>query len=414
MFRDIYQSGLFLVYQNKNYRILWTANVAAYISRAMQMTLLAWFVLVTTNSAWLVGLVGFFTSFPMFLLGLAGGILADSSDRKKILLTTQISNSVSVTMIIGLLYFDQANYWFAYISALVMGTAWALDMPSRRSLIHDFMGHDRVTSAIALDSMGMSASLGIGGSLAGVLIKLIGIPGSHVAVLLFNFIAIKLIYKLNVPVFRPVSRHRSTIISDLVSGFKYVASNSTLRSVIIITVLANLLLFPYLIMVPVIARNILGVGPGLMGLLQSTAGIGSILGAVTIASFPRVSYHGRIFVSGTLLAFFALILFSQSTYYVYSLAVLLFMGIGISGFGAMQSSMTVLISRANMRGKSLGVVSLAIGSGPFGSLLVGWLAERLGPSSALGILATTGIILVSLALLLSPTIRARTRQDIET
>ena len=87
------------------------------------MTLLAWFVLITTNSAWLVGLVGFFTSLPMFLLGLAGGILADSFDRKKLLLITQVSNSVSVAMIIGLLFFDQANYWFAYLSACLLYTS---------------------------------------------------------------------------------------------------------------------------------------------------------------------------------------------------------------------------------------------------------------------------------------------------
>ena len=392
---------------------MWTANFAAYISRAMQMTLLAWFVLITTNSAWLVGLVGFFTSLPMFLLGLAGGILADSYDRKKLLLITQVSNSASVAMIIGLLYFDQANYWFAYLSALVMGTSWALDMPSRRSLIHDFMGHDRVTSAIALDSMGMSASLGIGGSLAGVLINLVGIPGAHVVALSFNLLAIKLISNLHVPATIPVSGHISTIIPDLVAGFKYVANNSILRAVITITVLANVLLFPYMLMVPVIARNVLEVGPALMGVLQSTAGLGSICGAILIASFTRISHHGWIFVIGTLLAFFALILFSNSTYYVYSVAVLFFVGMGVSGFGAMQSSITVLVSRANMRGKSLGVVSLAIGSGPFGSLLVGWLAESIGPGSALNILALTGIILVSLVLLLTPTIRQKTRQDIE-
>ena len=113
------------------------------------------------------------------------------------------------------------------------------------------------------------------------------------------------------------------------------------------------------------------------------------------------------------MAFIALILFSQSTYYGYSVAVLFFVGMGVSGFGAMQSSITVLVSRANMRGKSLGVVSLAIGSGPFGSLLVGWLAESIGPDSALNILALTGIILVSLVLLLTPTIRQKTRRGIE-
>ena len=294
-----------------------------------------------------------------------------------------------------------------------MGTSWALDMPSRRSLIHDFMGHDRVTSAIALDSMGMSASLGIGGSLAGVLISLVGIPGAHVVALSFNLLAIKLISNLHGPATIPVSGHISTIIPDLVSGFKYVANNSILRAVITITVLANVLLFPYMLMVPVIARNVLEVGPALMGILQSTAGIGSICGAILIASFTRISYHGWIFVSGTLLAFIALILFSQSTYYGYSVAVLFFVGMGVSGFCAMKYSITVLVSRANMRGKSLGVVSLAIGSGPFGSLLVGWLAESIGPSSALNILALTGIILVSLVLLLTPTIRQKTRQDIE-
>ena len=396
----------FWAFRSRSYRFLWPANFIAYTSRWMQLTLLGWFVLVETDSPWLVGLVGFFAMIPMFFLGIVGGVLADAVDRRRLLLITQAASFASLLTLSSLMVLDLALYWHAYPAVLAMGIAWALDMPSRRSLIHDLLGRRRVTNGVALDSMGMSASMMIGPATAGALIDRVGVTGGYGVVTALLAISLVLLSRLKTGPPRP-PQPQGGILHNLADGIRYVAGHRTLRAMVLITVLANLLLFPYMHMVPVMARDVLGVGPVLMGLLQAAPGLGSFAGAIGIASLPAVSHHGRIMLGGTLTAFAALLLFSQSTVYALSLPTLLVMGIGVSGFGSMQASMTMLLAPREMRGKALGVVSLAIGSGPFGVLIVSSVANEYGPAMAIGAIAVAGIILVGLVGASMPAIRAR-------
>ena len=372
----------------------------------MQLTLLGWFVLVETDSPWLVGLVGFFGMIPMFVLGIIGGVLADSVDRRRLLLTTQAVSFVSLLTLSSLMILDLAVYWHAYPGVLVMGVSWALDMPSRRSLIHDLLGRRRVTNGVALDSMGMSASMMIGPAAAGALIDRVGVTGGYVVVTVLLAISIALLTKLKAGPARPPPQQRG-ILRNLADGLRYVAGHRTLRAMVLITVLANLLLFPYMHMVPVMARDVLGVGPVFMGLLQAAPGMGSFIGAISIASLTRLSHHGRVMLGGTLTAFAALLIFSQSTVYAFSLPTLLVMGIGVSGFGSMQAAITMLLTPKEMRGKALGVVSLAIGSGPFGALIVSSVANEHGPAVAIAAIAIAGMVSVGLVGVAMPAIRAR-------
>jgi MFS family permease len=368
----------------------------------MQMTLLAWFVLERTDSAWLVALVGFFGMAPMFLLGMVGGVLADRADRRRLLLITQAASFASVLVMAALLHTDLVSYWHAYPSVVIVGTAWALDMPSRRSMIHDMLGRDGVTNAVALDSVGMSSSLMLGPALAGAMITVIGVSDGYIAVAALYLISLTLLSRLRVaPVRRdPVARTR--LLQELTVGLRYVAGQPLLRAMVLITVVMNLLSFSYVNIVPVIARDVLEVGPGLMGMLLAAPGLGSVIGAVIVASTVTIARPGRIFVAGSLLTFFGLALFSVSNWYGLSLAILMMMGLGAAGFGTMQASMTMLVAHEDMRGKALGVVSLAIGAGPFGALLIGATASLMGPSVALTVNAIVGATCVLLVALLMP------------
>ena len=396
----------FWAFRSRSYRFLWPANFIAYASRWMQMTLLGWFVLVETDSPWLVGLVGFFGMIPMFVLGIVGGVLADSVDRRRLLMTTQAATFLSLLTLSSLMVLDLAVYWHAYPAILVMGVSWALDMPSRRSLIHDLLGRRRVTNGVALDSMGMSASMMIGPATAGALIDRVGVPGGYVVVTAMVAVSLLLLTRLRAGQARP-PQPQGGILHNLSDGLRYVAGHGTLRAMVLITVLANLLLFPYMHMVPVMARDVLQVGPVLMGLLQAAPGMGSFAGAIGIASLTRLSHHGRLMLVGTLTAFAALLVFSQSTVYAFSLPTLLVMGIGVSGFGSMQAAMTMLLAPKEMRGKALGVVSLAIGAGPFGALIVSSVANEYGPAVAIAAIATAGMVSVGLVGISMPAIRAR-------
>ena len=385
------------------------------------MTTLSWFVLEQTDSAFSVGLVGFFGMVPFLVLGIFGGYLADVLDRKLLIAVTQFLNLISAVVMCVLLTFGTVEYWYAYIAIIIPGVGWSLDMPSRRSLIMDIMGPQGLTNGVALDSVGMHTSKMIGPALAGALIAFTGVEGSYILLSIIMSVGCFLFLRVNQPN-RPNQLQKSVgttpgtnnshkrrlaneVFSNLSEGFKYAFSNQTIVAVIVITVFMNLLLFPYMQMVTVVSKNILHVGPLLMGILMASDGLGALVGSTLIASRNKMLYHGRFFLYGSILSLIALTVFSMSTWYLLSLPLLLILGIGTSGFGTMQSAIVLLVSRPEIRGRALGVVTLAIGAGPIGSLVVGAVSEWIGPADALLFNSILGLILVCLSGVFFPSIR---------
>jgi MFS family permease len=399
----------FQAFENRSYARLWLSNCLSYTSRWMQMIVLAWLVLELTDSSWLVSLVGFFSSVPMLVLGLAGGVLADAMDRRRLLLITQATNVVAGLLLTFLLATGMVEVWHVYLITLVHGASWALSMPARRAVFFDLLGTSGITNAVALDTVGQNVSRMFGPALAGVLITLVGVTGGYGSITLFYAIGLVLLAWLQVPHALPPGSRRQPIGRNLLEGLRYARQDRTILAVICITVVMNLLLFNYVPLVPVIARDVLHVDPLLMGALQAAEGLGALVGSILIASAVSIRYHGRIFWGGSLLALIALLVFSMARWYIVALPVLLFLGLGSAGFGAMQSAIVMLVAKEEMRGRALGVVSLAIGAGPLGALLVGAMADAVSPVFALRMCALLGIVLLAGTVLLLPTIMDRTQ-----
>ena len=378
------------------------------MARWMQMTLLSWMVLELTDSAWRVALVGFSATAPMLLFGLVGGVLADSVNRGKLLKATHFASLLAAVCMTVVLFLGKEQFWHAYIVMFVVGSGWALDMPTRRSLIHDLLGRAGVTNALALDTLGMAMTDMLGPSLAGVLITLVGVEGGYVVVCAFYLVSNGLVSMLRVATRVGGSRTPKTIGRDLVTGMRYSWAQPTLLAVIFITIVMNLLLFPYRHMMPVVARDDLGVGPLFMGLLQAAPGIGATFGAFAIATATDIRRHGLIFLGGSSSAMVVLFLFSLSPWYALAFPLAIAIGVSTAGFSTMQSTLIVLVSPEAMRGKTLGVISLAIGAGPIGALLVGAIAENVGAARALTYSAGVGIGCLLVIWLLMPAIRRKT------
>ena len=329
-------------------------------------------------------------------------------------MVTQTANLIVTVVMTVVLFTGRVEFWHAYIVILANGTGSALDFPSRRSIVHDLMGRAGVTNAIAVDSMGMHASRMAGPALAGLLISTVDVSGAYIVVTGFHVATFTLTTLLRLPERRTGTDlvRSSGVARNLAEGFRYVAGQNTILTAVIVTVLMNLLLFPYQQMVPVIAKNVLEVGPTLMGLLLATEGFGALIGAVGMASKPNISYHGRYFLGGSILSLLAILCFSASTLYGLSLPILLIAGLGTSGFGTMQAAIVILVAREEMRGRSLGVMSLAIGASPLGALLVGGLGTALGPTEAVAVMSGAGLVLVCLVGLLMPSLRRRIAPDV--
>ena len=383
------------------------------------MTTLSWFVLNLTDSAFKVGVVGFCGMAPLLFLGIFGGLLADKLNRKKLIVMTQFLTLASASVMTLLLLTGTVEYWYAYIAILIPGIGWALDMPSRRSLILDVVGTQGITKGIALDSVGMHSSKMLGPAVAGAMIAFVGVSGAYIFLTVLIALGCFLVLKVSQSERQSDSARNSeggkmspigvvkNALVNLSEGLRYAFSNQVVAAIIVITIFMNLLLFPYMQMVTVISKDILHVGPLLMGVLMSSDGFGAFLGSIGIASRKNMQYHGRIFLYGSLLSLTALLIFSVSEIYIISLILLFALGIGTSGFGTMQSAIVLLVSKPEIRGRALGVVTIAIGAGPIGALVVGAMAEWIGPGQAIMYNAIAGFVVVVLSGIFMPAIRGQ-------
>ena len=397
----------FDAFRHRSFRLLWPANFFSYISRWMQMTLLSLLVLELTDSPFFVALVGFFGMAPLLLFGAFGGVLADRFNKRKLLLTTQAINLLASLGMIVLLLSGRTEFWHAYVAVFITGLGWAFDMPSRRAILPDMIGRSGLTNAMALDSVGMHASRMLGPTIAGGLMALVGVTGGFVAVSACMVIAIGFMSVVTLPPRQTISAATTNILKNLAEGFAYVRGNRVILATIIITVLMNLLLFPYMQMVPVISRDTLGVGPGLTGLLMGADGLGAIVGSMTIASVANMRYHGRVYLIGSMAGLVMSFAFAMSHNYGPALVTLIFLGLGTAGFGTMQATIVVLSAKEEMRGRALGVISLAIGAGPIGALIIGAIADVASPAAAIMILTTIGFVTVGLVGIAMPQLRGQ-------
>ena len=171
-----------------------------------------------------------------------------------------------------------------------------------------------------------------------------------------------------------------------------------------ITVCLNFFGFPYMQMVPVIARDELGVGSTLYGLLGAAAGLGSLVGSLFIAS-RTVRNQGAVYSLGAILMLAAVFVFAFSSLYPLSILLLVISGVGMSGFATMQPAIALQAVPPQMRGRAMGAVALGIGASPLGMFLVGQMAELWGPRAALALLTGSGFIVLNLLRFALPELR---------
>jgi len=374
---------------------VWTGSMVWYSARWMDLFVLQWQVLVMTDSAFQVSLIGFYRMAPMFVFGLLTGLVADRLDRRTVLLAAQLWNAVASAAIGTLILTGHLVLWHLAVLVTALGFSWALDLPSRRSYIYDMVGPRRVVNAMALDHVGMDGAKIVGPILGGLLWPVIG-AGGCLLILSGGYLVNFCLYR-RLPAAapaRPVGSPR--VLRNLIDGLAYVFRAPVILSVLIITAVMNLLGFPYQHMVPVVGRQVLGLGPLLTALLLAADGFGALIGSLIVASLGDVRRKGRLFVVGSILLMSAVLLFSLSQWYLLAFGLLFLAGAGAACFATMQSSLILTSASDAMRGRAMGTLMLAIGFGPLGALQIGALASVWGAPLAVTVSAGSGVLLLGL------------------
>ena len=368
------------------------------ITRWMNLFLAAFLAADLTDSPILLQLVGAAIFAPFLLGGLLGGLISDRFDRRLtvigyLLFLTPVSLGLA-----ALVLSDAIRIWMLYPFALVAGFGWVVDLTTRRALVADIVGDRLVTNAFSLETLSSSLGGVVGALGGGALVGLIGVGEAYTAVAVLHLAAIAVL--LTVP--SPPRRHQITRPwrRELRAGIAMLPRHRPLVSILGVTVVVNLFYFTFIALVPEVAES-LGVGAFASGVLTGATTIGATIASAAIASLARPP-RGRIYVLGSLLALVALPLFALVDVYAVALLALIVSGLGMGGFATMQLTLAATVVEQEARGRALGLMSTAIGVLPFGTILLGLVAEPIGVGPAIAGSAGVGALLLVLWLLRWP------------
>jgi MFS family permease len=381
--------------RERGYRLLWTSGLVWYFARWLDILVSGWLALELTDSAWQVALIGFFRNAPIPIFGALAGVIADRFDRRRLVIFAEGLNVLASAFIAYLLLAGRLEYWHLAAASLLLGFAWAIEFPSRRAMVPDLAGRSLVLPAIVLDTMSMNVTKALGPLVGGGLIASLGTTASYLILVGLYAATILPLLGLRLP---PIDMTRPTVstLRLLGEGLDFCRRHAAVRGVLLITVVMNCFAFPYVQLLSVFARDILLVGPVGLGLLVAADGIGSLIGTSALTGAGRIRRTGVVFILGSVSMTICLVLFAVSPLYALALGLLILAGFAHSGFSTFQSTIILGAAGDALRGRAMGVLTLAIGSAPVGMLLLGVLAAAFGAPLAVAASAATGAALIGL------------------
>ena len=372
----------------------------------MELLLLGYLVLELTGSVFQVGLISVFLNGPRPPLALVAGMLADRLDRWRILATIHTIYLLLAACLLVLLILGLIEPWHVYAVVLAQGTAKVLDDPTRRASLFDLAGQDRIAHAMSLETMTNNGGKMLGPFVGGVLLQFYGFTAAFAVLVALDVASAALVWRMRLPE-RSTRVVRDTAFwSGIGSAVRHSFSNKFALGVLTISLVMNGMVLPVQYFIPVIATDVLKVGPALGGLLGAADGIGAFVGAIIIAVKRSYSFHGRYYVFGATIVAVCVATVSWSPWFLVSFLVLFTAGVGQAGFSTMQSTILMLSTAPEMRGRIMGSQGLVNGLGHLvGGFEIAALAQAFTISLAMGLNAGVGLLLIAPVMLLTPLIK---------
>jgi MFS family permease len=364
---------------HRNYRLFFAGQGISLVGTWITRVATSWLVYRLTGSAAVLGVVGFAGQIPTFLLAPFAGVWVDRWSRYRVLVVTQVLSMLQSFALAWLALAGTIHVTHILFLAAFQGVINAFDTPARQAFVVN-MVDDRadLPNAIALNSSMVNGARLLGPSMAGVLIAVAGegwcflLDGvSYLAVIA----SLLMMRRAGAEPRGPEKR----VLLELRDGFRYAFGFAPIRSVLLLLTLISLMGMPYTVLMPLMAARVLHGGPHTLGFLMGATGVGALGGALYLASRRSVLGLGRVIPAAAILFGCGLIAFSQSRTIALSLALMVVTGIGFMVQLAASNTILQTIVREEMRGRVMAFYTMAfMGSAPFGSLLAGGLATRLG------------------------------------
>jgi MFS family permease len=403
----------FAALRHRNFRLFYLGQSVSLMGSWMQTVALGWLVLILTDSAFYLGLVSALQTLPILLFSFPGGVVADRARKHRLLFITQ-GAMMGVALTLGLLVaWDRINLGILCLLVFLAGSALAFDIPIRQSFIVELVGKSDLPNAIALNSTMFNGTRVIGPALAGVLIAQVGLANCFLLNAASFLAVLVALFRMQLP--SPAPMPWVPFWEALRELRAFLRQHQNLKLVLLLMTAVSILGHSYHVLVPILARDVLGAGPQGFGILMAVNGLGAFGGGLTLARRLRRRPPMPSFLGGLMLFLAGLLALSLCRNYYLALLAMALTGVGMVSQLSTGNSLLQLNVPDNLRGRIMSLFGLIImGSVPFGSLLYGTVATWCGPSLALTLGSLSAAAISGFILLRYPGVRHLNFEGLET
>ena len=371
--------------EHRNFRLFWFGQTLSLIGTWMQVMAQGWMALELTNNAARVTAVTAIGSLPILLLSLHAGVLVDRADKLKIV---KIAQTMMLLEALALWYFTWTGtltYPLLLALAFANGLFSAVEIPARQAMMIDLVGRDDLRSAIALNSSGFNLARIVGPGIGAFVIATFGIAWCFFANSLSYFAVLVGLFMIRLPPWLSTAR-TSSPFEGIKEGLRYIVRSREMFAIMQLVTVFSIFGTPYLTLMPVVARDQLGLGPDGYGLLLACVGIGGLSGALFLAAVAQRVRRGRLLVYSSIGFSLLLMMFAVVRSPAVAYGLLLFTGFTMIFNGALSNGMMQSLVPDVLRGRLMAVYSLVVvGVGQVvGAFVAGAVARAIGVSWAIG------------------------------
>ena len=391
---------------HRNFRLYWLGQTGSQVGTWVQSVARGWLALQLSNSAFLVAFVGFAGSIPVLLFSLFAGVFADRYDKLRLVKITQTLFLVQSALLWWFVWSHHITMVWLVILSLANGMVNAFDTPSRQALIVELVGKEDLVNAIALNSSGFNLARIIGPAIGGALIKVVGLAWCF-ALDAVSYLAVLIgLFMIELP---PFSAAQDVVrpIEGLRQGLAYMRETRVMSQLMRLVAVVSVFSVPYLVLMPVEARDVLHRGAGGYGALLTSVGVGAFLGALALAGAGPGLKRGRLLAYSTCSFAALLIVFAFVRSLWLAIPLLMLIGLSMIVTTALANGLIQMVVPDALRGRIMSAYAFVfVGMAPLGYLLLGFVAKLTNVSVAIGSGAAVTLLFAAWEFGAHPEIRA--------
>ena len=379
-----------------SYLRLWFAGGIGNAMRWLELLVAAIFTYEATQSTVMVALVTVARSLPMLFIGTIAGVVGEALNRKRLLLTQLFVMAVNSATLCALAFSGQIRVWHIAVGGIVSGIVWAMELAVRRRMIGEVVTPDQVGPAVAFDSLTNSFARVSGATSRGCRLSDIRFGRCLFSCLQPSILWPVLPSAASISARSPASYGLAELPIDIAEAAAVARANPAILAVVLVSIIMNMFAFSYSALIAPIGLDVYRVSPILVGALAAAEPLGAIAVGIPLATgWLRLSGR-RALLRGSLLFLMGLAAMALSPWYSLAFVLLLIGGLGTAAFSNMQTTLILTEAPPAARSRVMGIVTMCIGTGPIGVMMIGILSGQVGPPVAILIMASLGLCGLSL------------------